>query len=134
MLIPGCHNSPHLSDLFLISIPHCSLLLLLSLPPPSPPSTFSSSFPLLTLSPPLLLVSGLQSKVRHQMMSATDRHQPWVLAIYLCKDAIFCCCSCGPSIPLKGVQGENTTEVPCALGKTGRTGLQILRYFQKPIL
>ena len=28
---------------------------------------------------------------------------------------------------LKGVQGREYNEAPCALGKTGRTGLQIVR-------
>ena len=32
--------------------------------------------------------------------------------------------------PLKGVQVESRNEALCALGKTGRTGLQIVRYFQ----
>ena len=32
---------------------------------------------------------------------------------------------------LKGVQGEINHEALCALGKTGRTGLQIASYFQE---
>ena len=36
--------------------------------------------------------------------------------------------------PLKGVQVESKNEALCALGKTGRTRLQIVRYFQEPIL
>ena len=35
---------------------------------------------------------------------------------------------------LKGVQVESRNEALCALGKTGRTGLQIVRYFQELIL
>ena len=35
---------------------------------------------------------------------------------------------------LKGVQGRDQEEALCALGKTGRLGLHIVRYFQEKIL
>ena len=34
----------------------------------------------------------------------------------------------------KEFRAESRNEAPCALGKTGRTGLQIVRYFLEPIL
>ena len=36
--------------------------------------------------------------------------------------------------PWKELRVESRNEALCALGKTGRTGLQIVRYFQEPIL
>ena len=44
------------------------------------------------------------------------------------------CYSCWPSTPLKGVQLEIRNEAFCAQGKTGRIGLQVVRYFQELIL
>ena len=99
MLISGCHNSPHLSDFFLISIPHCSLLLLLSLPPPSPSSNFLLQFSFtysFSSSSPGVRIS-IKSETPDDIVSYRLA-LPWVLAIYLCKDSTMCCCSCWPSI------------------------------------
>ena len=67
--------------------------------------------------------------------SATHRHLPWEPAIYLYKDSILCCCSCWPSTPTERSSGWRN-EALCAggEGETGRSGLQIVRYFQEPIL
>ena len=58
------------------------------------------------------------------------------LASYLYKDWVMCWCSCWPSTPLKGVQGAEQRWGTLCLseGRTGRTGLQILRYSQELIL
>ena len=68
-------------------------------------------------------------------VSATHRHLPWEPAIYLYKDSILCCCSCWPSTPAERSSGWRK-EALCAggEGETGRSGLQIVKYFQEPIL
>ena len=90
-------------------------------------------------------------------LSTTNWHLPWVLAIYLYKDQIMCCCSCWTStLPERSsewkgaemmysvlrVGGEGRWGKWRELGgwwwwsghRTDRTGLQILRYFQESIL
>ena len=57
------------------------------------------------------------------------------LAICLYNDQTMSCYSCWPSNTLwKEFRMEIRNEALCALGKTSRTGLQILRYFQEVIL
>ena len=58
------------------------------------------------------------------------------LAVYLYEDQIVCCCSCQFSTPSErssGWRSEMRHSVLNGSG-TGRTGLQIVRYFQEPIL
>ena len=70
-------------------------------------------------------------------VSTTNWHLPWALAIYLSTSARVKCIYCynyWPSTPPEkslGWRAEN--EALCAQGTTGRTGLQIVRYFQEPI-
>ena len=59
------------------------------------------------------------------------------LAIYLFKNQIMCCCTCWFStLPKRssGWRAEMRYSVLCPQWKTGKTGLQIVRYFQKLIL
>ena len=58
-----------------------------------------------------------------------------MLAICLYKDYIKSCAAAAadPQQPLKEFRMENRNEALCTLGETGRTGLQIVKYFQELI-
>ena len=73
--------------------------------------------------------------VNFRRLSTTNWHLPLADAIYLYKDYIMLLLQLLIlNTVLKGVQSENRNEALCALGKTGKTGLQIIRYFQELIL
>ena len=65
-----------------------------------------------------------------QILSPTNWHLPSAFT------RIKSCAAAATNLqhPLKGVQVEIRNEVLCALGKTVRTGLQRVRYFQEKIL
>ena len=69
-----------------------------------------------------------------QRAFSTDWTTTRSFAICLCGDWTLCCCSCWPSTPPVGSPGWRSGKTQLALWKTGRTGLQIVRYFQELIL
>ena len=56
------------------------------------------------------------------------------LALCLCKDWTLCCCGCWPSTPSEWSSGWRAETRCSALGKTGRTSFQVVRYSQDLIL
>ena len=80
-------------------------------------------------------VNSAKAEKHSCRLSTTNWHLPLADVIYLYKDYIMLLLRLLIlNTILKGVQSENRNEALCALGKTGKTGLQIIRYFQELIL
>ena len=73
------------------------------------------------------------TEIKPTSLSTTNWHLPWVLAIYLYKDYIMLL-QLLTSNTLEKVQGGEQTWGPLCSGKSGWTGLQIVRYSQELIL